>query len=45
MVSEGGSFMGQVHKKLRGLNVEWAVLRPSWFMGECKQSLNIHNQC
>lgn len=45
MVPEGGPFMGQVHKKLRGLNVEWAVLRPSWFMGECKQCLNIRGQC
>jgi festuclavine dehydrogenase len=35
MVPEGGPFMGQVHKRLREMNgVEWAVLRPSWFMGK-----------
>lgn len=45
MVPEGGPFMGQVHKKLRELNVEWAVLRPSWFMGECKKCFNIRDQC
>jgi festuclavine dehydrogenase len=35
MVPEGGPFMGQVHKRLREMHgVEWAVLRPSWFMGK-----------
>jgi festuclavine dehydrogenase len=34
MVPENGPFMGQVHAKLKQLDVEWAVLRPSWFMGE-----------
>lgn len=34
MIPEGGPFMGQVHAKLRTLGVEWAVLRPSWFMGK-----------
>lgn len=34
MIPEGGPFMGQVHARLRQLGVEWAVLRPSWFMRE-----------
>lgn len=28
-----GPMMGQVSKYLSGLGVEWAVLRPTWFMG------------
>jgi festuclavine dehydrogenase len=32
-VAEGGPFMGVVHAGLRAASVEWAVLRPSWFMG------------
>lgn len=28
-----GPAMGQVSLYLKGLGVEWAVLRPSWFMG------------
>jgi uncharacterized protein YbjT (DUF2867 family) len=30
----GGPAMGQVHRYLIDLGVEFAVLRPSWFMGE-----------
>ncbi|KAI1414913.1 putative ergot alkaloid A [Hypoxylon sp. FL1857] len=35
-VEEGGPLMGQTHKRLRELGdegkIEWAVLRPTWFM-------------
>lgn len=31
---ETTSGTGQVHKYLKGSGVEWAVLRPTWFMGE-----------
>ncbi|KAL9108021.1 MAG: hypothetical protein Q9227_007126 [Pyrenula ochraceoflavens] len=29
---EGGPLYGQVHAYLKGLGVEWTVLRPTWFM-------------
>jgi len=32
IVPKGGVAMGQVHEYLENLGVEWAVLRPSWFM-------------
>jgi festuclavine dehydrogenase len=32
-IEKGGPVMGLVHEYLAELGVEWAVLRPSWFMG------------
>ena len=44
-IEEGGPAMGQIHAYLREVaadgDIEWAVLRPSWFMGErgrCEKS-------
>lgn len=33
IIPEGGPAMGQVHSYLKSLEVEWAVLQASWFMG------------
>jgi uncharacterized protein YbjT (DUF2867 family) len=33
-----GPMMGQVSKYISSLGVEWAVLRPTWFMGELPPS-------
>lgn len=32
-IEAGGPAHGQIHQYLMALGVEWAVLRPSWFMG------------
>ncbi|KAL8740189.1 MAG: hypothetical protein Q9190_007081 [Brigantiaea leucoxantha] len=32
-IEAGGIYTGKVHEYIMGLGVEWAVIRPTWFMG------------
>ncbi|GGV36223.1 oxidoreductase [Streptomyces longisporoflavus] len=43
-IAEGGPGVGEVHRALRELAPEWAVLRPSWFMQNFVAPGHLHGE-